>query len=102
MDHRRRLADTDAIAVVGIGCRYPVGVSSPDDLWRLVCDERDAISQLPTDRGWNFDTLFAADPETPGATGVRGGGFVDNVGDFDAPFFGISPREARAMDPQQR
>ncbi len=57
------------------------------------------MSEFPTDRGWNLDALFGPDPDAPGATYVRAGSFVDNVGDFDAAFFGISPREAQAMDP---
>src|SRR5262249_37308667 len=68
----------------------------------LVSEERDAISEFPTDRGWNLDALFGPDSNAPRATHVRAGGFVENVGDFDAAFFGISPREAQAMDPQQR
>jgi acyl transferase domain-containing protein len=91
---------SEPIAILGMGCRFPGGVSSPDDLWQLLSEERDAISQLPTDRGWNLAAL--SDSDAPGATYVRAGGFVDNVGDFDPAFFGISPREAQAMDPQQR
>ena len=93
---------SEPIAILGIGCRFPGGVTSPDDLWRLLCDERDAISGLPADRGWNLDVLFGPDSEAPGATPVRAGAFVDKVGDFDPAFFGIGPREAQAMEPQQR
>jgi acyl transferase domain-containing protein/NADPH:quinone reductase-like Zn-dependent oxidoreductase/nucleoside-diphosphate-sugar epimerase/acyl carrier protein len=92
----------EPIAILGIGCRFPGGVTSPDDLWQLLSEEGDAISRFPTDRGWNLDALLGPDPDAPRATYVRGGGFVENVGDFDAAFFGISPREAQAMDPQQR
>ena len=103
---RRQAADgrepSEPIAILGIGCRFPGGVDSPDDLWRLLSEEGDAISQFPTDRGWNIDALFGPDPDAPGATYVRAGGFVQSVADFDAAFFGISPREAQAMDPQQR
>ena len=103
---RRQAADghepSEPIAILGIGCRFPGGVDSPDDLWQLLSEGGDAISHFPTDRGWNLDALFGPDPDAPRATYVRGGGFVENVGDFDAAFFGISPREAQAMDPQQR
>jgi acyl transferase domain-containing protein/NADPH:quinone reductase-like Zn-dependent oxidoreductase/acyl carrier protein len=92
----------EPIAILGVGCRFPGGVNSPDDLWQLLSEERDAISEFPTDRGWNLDALFGPDPDAPGATYVRAGSFVSNVGDFDAAFFGIGPREAQAMDPQQR
>src|ERR1700757_4966220 len=92
----------EPIAIVGMGCRFPGGVNSPDDLWQLLCAERETVSEFPTDRGWNLDALFGPDPDAPGATYVRAGGFVEGVGDFDPAFFGISPREAQAMDPQQR
>ena len=92
----------EPIAILGMGCRFPGGVNSPDDLWQLLLAERDAVSEFPADRGWNLDALSGPDPDARGATYVRAGSFVDNVGDFDAAFFGISPREAHAMDPQQR
>src|SRR6476661_3208493 len=101
-EDRPPAAEHEPIAILGIGCRFPGGVDSPDDLWQLLSDERDAVSEFPADRGWNLGALLGPDPEAPGATYVRAGSFVDNVGDFDAPFFGISPHEAHAMDPQQR
>ncbi len=92
----------EPIAIVGMSCRFPGGVESPDGLWDMVAQQRDVMSEFPTDRGWDLAGLFDDDPDAPHKCYARSGGFVDGVADFDAGFFGVSPTEALATDPQHR
>nr|WP_079102959.1 type I polyketide synthase [Streptomyces sp. TP-A0356] len=94
----------DPVAIVGMGCRFPGGIESPEQLWELLISGDDAITDFPRDRGWDVERLYDPHPTArrEGTSSTSRGGFLTGVGAFDADFFGVSPREAVAMDPQQR
>ena len=93
--------ESEPIAIIGVGCRFPGGGENPEAFWRLLCDGVDAIGEVPPER-WNIDDYYDADPTAPGKMNTRWGGFLPKVDEFDAEFFGISPREAIRVDPQHR
>src|SRR6185437_12844283 len=92
----------EPIAVVGVACRYPGGAHGLDGLWDPMREGGDATGEFATDRGWDTEALYHADPNASGKTYTRRGAFLYDAGDFDAAFFGMSPREATVTDPQQR
>ncbi|MEU3825039.1 type I polyketide synthase [Streptomyces sp. NPDC029080] len=94
--------DREPIAVIGMGCRYPGGVRTPEDLWRVVDEGIDVVTEFPTDRGWDVEAIYDPEPGAPGKTYVRHGGFLHDAAECDPAFFGISPKDAPGTDPQQR
>jgi acyl transferase domain-containing protein/acyl carrier protein len=96
-----RVHESEPIAIIGLGCRFPGGADSPEAFWTILRDGVNCVTEVPADR-WNADAFYDPDPETPGKTYSRHGGFVSGIDQFDAGFFRISPREAQCLDPQHR
>jgi acyl transferase domain-containing protein len=91
----------DPVAIIGIGCRFPGGVTDVDSFWKLLTEAREAVTDVPPDR-WNIERFFDTEPGLPGKSIAKRAGFLDNIDQFDPQFFGISPREAPYVDPQHR
>src|SRR4030095_375643 len=96
-----RLLNSEPIAIIGMGCRFPGGANEPESFWQLLRNGVDAITQVPPER-WDVDAFFDPHPGAYGKMYTRWGGFLSDIDLFDSQFFGIAPREAEAMDPQQR
>ncbi|MBG7697940.1 SDR family NAD(P)-dependent oxidoreductase [Streptomyces sp. MC1] len=94
--------DHEPVAIIGMGCRYPGGVRTPEDLWRVVDEGIDVVTEFPTDRGWDVEAIYDPEPGAPGKSYVRHGGFLHDAAECDPAFFGISPKDAPGTDPQQR
>ncbi|MFF9520717.1 type I polyketide synthase [Streptomyces achromogenes] len=94
--------EREPVAIIGMGCRYPGGVRTPEDLWRIVDEGIDVVTDFPTDRGWDTEAIYDPEPGAPGKTYVRHGGFLHDAAECDPAFFGISPKDAPGTDPQQR
>ncbi|AKN74606.1 beta-ketoacyl synthase [Streptomyces sp. PBH53] len=94
--------DREPVAIIGMGCRYPGGVRTPEDLWRIVDEGVDVVTEFPVDRGWDVEAIYDPEPGAPGKTYVRHGGFLHDAAECDPAFFGISPKDAPGTDPQQR